>query len=113
MAVARLWRNVPHLKSLKKASPQTRKKILLTAPSDLINSLCDCCLNATKGNLKISKPARKKLLRHASTIRTLAKKTNSVKKRRQILVQKGGFLPTLLGSVLAYAVLNKWQNKWR
>ena len=101
MAIARLRRNIPHLKQLKKASPKQRKEILTLASADLINCICDCCLNVAKGNVKISQPQKKKLVRYASSIRALSKKRQSVKKRKEILKQHGGFLPALLLPVLS------------
>ena len=102
MAFARLRRNVPNLRELKKSTNQKRKKLLVNAKPDLINSLCDCCLNAKKGTLKITEVQKKKLLPYASTIRELSKKGKSVKKRREILLQRGGFLPALLIPVLSF-----------
>ena len=110
MAFARLRRNVPNLKELKKSSAQKRKKLLLNAKPDLINTLCDCCLNAKKGTLKISEAQKKKLLPHASIIRELAKKGKSVKKRRQILLQRGGFLSSLLIPVLSFVAALALKN---
>ncbi len=100
MTLHRLWRNLPHLKDLKKSSAKKRRKIISSAPPELINTLCDCCLNATSGTLKLSEPLKKKLKRHAPAIRALSKKKQSVKKRRQILLQKGGFLPLLIAPIL-------------
>ena len=105
MTVERLRRNIPHLKNLQKASVPKRKQIITAATSELINTLCDCCLNAVKGNLKISKLQKKKLSRHTSTIRALSKKRQSVSNRRQLLLQKGGFLPILIRPVLTFAAL--------
>lgn len=108
MTLVRLRRNVPRLKELKLSSVQKRKKLLLCASSDLVNAICDCCLNARNGNLKISAFQKRKLAPYASTIRALSKKKQSVKKRREILLQKGGFLPSLLIPVLSLvALLNK------
>ena len=103
MAIERLQRNIPHLKKLKKASPKQRRKLLAKSKPDLINCICDCCLNITKGNLKISQAQKKRLVCYAPSIRALAKKRQSVKKRKGILLQKGGFLPALLVPVLSLA----------
>ena len=103
MAIARLRRNIPHLKKLKKVPTKQRKEIISQASADLINCICDCCLNVVKGNLQINQTQKKKLGRHAVSIRALSKKGQSLKKRKQILIQKGGFLPALIAPVLSLA----------
>ena len=100
MAIARLWRNAPHLKALKKSSAKQRKNIISKGKADLINCICDCCLNLVNGNLKVNKVQRKTLIHHAADIRALSKKGKSFKKRKEILVQRGGFIPALLTPVL-------------
>ena len=101
MTFDRLRRNIPQLKELKSAAVKKRKKIIAAANSDLIKCVCDCCANVVKGNLHINKVHRKKLARHAGTIRELSRKKQSVAKRRALLSQKGGFLPVLLAPVLS------------
>ena len=100
MGVALLKKLIPHLKALKQANAKRRKDILKTANDQFVNCVAECCLNVLNGNVKITKPQKKKLSRYAKTLRTLAKRGIPVKQRRTLLIQKGGFLPALLAPIL-------------
>jgi hypothetical protein len=73
-----------------------------TAPDSVIKSLSDVALNAAKGNIHIPPAQKKKLARNRKAILTLTKKNVSIRRKRRILTQKGGFawIPALVGSVL-------------
>ena len=69
------------------------------APGDLINAVGDVANTVLRGNLKLSKPVRRRLKRHQKDIDHLSQKRRSVKSRRQI-IQRGGFIGPLIGAVL-------------
>lgn len=81
------------------AKPAVIKAVLKGASPDLIHALCECSLNILKGHVQLTPAQKKRLSRHKQNLRVLAKKTTSVKHRKQIL-QKGGFLQALLNPVL-------------
>lgn len=91
------------LKVLRKAKPRLRKGILKLAEKDLITCLFECSHNVLKGNIQLSKKQKQALKKHSKALRELAKRKTPVSQRRKILVQKGGFLPALLGPILAVA----------
>ena len=97
----RLKNNKHLLHALKCAKPKLRTAILKSSDEELIKAICDCCLNTLNGNHKIEKRLKGKLSKHRNTLRKLAERGTSVKKKRALLVQKGGFLPLLLGSILS------------
>lgn len=97
---ARVKRNLPLLKILCGAKPAFIKTLLKSAPPDLTSALCECSLNILKGNVKLTPTQRKQLSRHKQSLRALARKGTSIKKRKQIL-QKGGFIGALLKPVLS------------
>jgi hypothetical protein len=99
----RLRSNWDELKVLRKAKPKLRKSILRAAENDLITCLSECSHNVLNGNIQLSKKDKKALAKHSKALRALAKRKASTSKRRQILVQKGGFLPALLGPIIAVA----------
>ena len=102
MGFAALKKHVPQLKTLKRATPTQRKHILAQANTELVACICECCLNILNGNVKITKVQRKKLSRHAKTLRTLANRGIPVNKKKKIIIQKGGsFLPALLVPILS------------
>ena len=75
--------------------------------------LCECALNCLKGNVPLTDGQKQKLCRHKQKLRSLPDKNNSLTEKRELLVQKGGFIflllkPLLMGlSTLAPLVLGK------
>ncbi|KAK7482154.1 hypothetical protein BaRGS_00026619 [Batillaria attramentaria] len=84
---------------MSKAKPRTLKSIIKAADKDLVDTLCECGLNALKGNVPLSPTQKKKLGKYKSVLRALAKKGTPLQKKKALL-QKGGFLGALLGPVL-------------
>ena len=97
---ARVRKHADLLKVLAKAKPATCKAILKTADKSLIHCLCECAHNVLKGNVTLSKAQKARLTRYKQDLRAIAKKTTS-QKRKQKVLQKGGFLPALLAPLLA------------
>lgn len=96
---ARIRRNLPMLQTLACVKPAVSKSIVKVASPDVINALSECCLNILKGHVHLSPAQKRQLCRYKQSLRSLAKKGTSVKRRKQIL-QKGGFLGALLKPVL-------------
>lgn len=94
-------RNQTFLQQVLKSNPIKRKKLIKTSSIDNINALSEIALNTLKGNLKLTPLEIKKLKRHRKHIRKIAKRSISAKQKRNILIQKGGFLPLLLTPFLA------------
>ena len=99
----RVQKFLKELKELKKAKPKTRKKLLSGCDKELVKCICDCCYNVVNGNIKLSSKQKKRLKRHCMPVRLLASKKVSLKKKKNLLVQKGGFLPALLAPILGIA----------
>lgn len=87
------------LKMLHKASPKLRRALLSDLPPELVQLLSECALNILKGTITLSKKHKDKLYRHRKSLHTLSKKSTPVAKKKKI-IQKGGFLPAVLGGVL-------------
>lgn len=99
----RVKKHLDTLRVLKTAKPKLRQSVLASADNDLIHCLCECAHNVLNGNVKLS-PGQKKILgKHKKPIRDLASKKTALKKKRRILVQKGGFLPALLAPIIGIA----------
>jgi hypothetical protein len=97
----RLKRNAPLLRVLHKASPSVRKRILHThCSADFVSCICECVKNILKGNVPLT-PAQKEVLRRKKrTLHQLALKKTS-KKKKQRIVQSGGFLGAILGPIVS------------
>ena len=96
----RLRRNVDFLRMLAKGNSTKRKRLLACAHKDLIQCISECALNVLKGNVKLSSVDLKRIKRHRKLVRTLAEKKTALKKKRELLIQKGGGLPALLIPIL-------------
>lgn len=76
---------------LSQANKHQRQAQLQAANSDQINALRELSLNLLKRHIPVHPATVKKLHPHRHTLRSLARRHTSVKKRREILLkQKGG-----------------------
>jgi hypothetical protein len=98
---AKIKRNYNALQVLKKASPQLRKAILANSNHDLVLALCEIIANTLSGTVHLKPSEKTKLKRHTSALRKIVDNSVKVKEKKQILVQKGGFLNILLPPALA------------
>ena len=98
----RLRKNHDFLKLLVKCTPAQRKAILKAAEDALVRTICECYSTyLLKETVPVSKPAKRKLLKHKKALTALAEKSTPLNKKKQILVQHGGnFLSVLLPPVL-------------
>lgn len=88
------------LNNLAIANKKMRNNIIKNADPKLIKSICECCLNTLHGRVKLDPDHLNKLRKYRSTFRALSNKS-SIKAKKILLQQKGGFLPVLLPSVIA------------
>lgn len=94
-------RNWELLKVLSKAKPKQRKAIVATSSNDLVLAICEVVDNMLKGTLKLNAQQKKKLGHYKSVLREIANRKVSQKKKKELIVQKGGFLGTLLVPALS------------
>lgn len=81
------------------AKPAVIKAVLKGASPDLVQALSECSLNVLKGNVRLTPAQKRSLCKYKLSLRSLAKKGVSIKKKKEIL-QKGGFIGALLKPVL-------------
>lgn len=95
-------KDLEQLRVISMAPAKLQKQLLKKIDSRCIKTICECTLNTLKGNIRLSKKQKKSLSKHKNTLRTLAFKKLSLKKKRNLLVQKGGgFLSLLLPSAIS------------
>lgn len=97
----RLKENKYLLYALHKADPHLRKAIIQKSNQSLIKALSEISLNTLKGNIEQTPSSKRKLKKYKNKLRCLACPKRSIINKRKILVQEGGFLPILLGSLLS------------
>ena len=78
-----------------------RKQMIQSASKEVIDTVCECCLNVLKGTIPLSPHQKKCLGKHRHLLRQMVQKKIPVRQKKKMLVQRGGFLlPMLLGNVL-------------
>ena len=86
---------------LKDADPKLRRAILRHADDDVIKTINEIAYNTLKGNTKLSGKVKNSLNPYKKELRCLKCPKKTLKSKRKLLVQKGGFLPVLIGSILS------------
>jgi hypothetical protein len=87
------------LKLLSKNYEKINKNLWSTADKELVETLCDFFHNLLKGKIQISPEDLEKIKSFIQPIRKLISKS-SLKNKRKILVQQGGFLQYLIPAAL-------------
>jgi hypothetical protein len=88
------------LKHVRRLSSSDKKRFLKSCNKDFIHGLCECIRNMINGRVPLKPCQLKCLSRHKQTLRKLALKKTSLAVRKKIL-QKGGFLPLILPSLIS------------
>lgn len=86
---------------LKDANPKMRNAILNNCDSTSIKSICEIALNVLNGNYPLTPSQIQRLRGYKNKMRSLACSKTTLCSKKKILKQKGGFLPTLLSTVLS------------
>lgn len=102
----RLKENKHILHVLKNCNSNVRKSIIKHANPELLKTLCEICMNVLNGNAKISNSCKNNLKNYKSPLRKLTSPRVGLKSKKKILIQKGGFLPVLLGAILSGVIGN-------
>ena len=96
----RLQTNQPFLQLLSRSSAKRRKTLIKQATKEELISLFEICFNILEGNLPLESHMYKKLKRQRRTLETLADKKVSLRHKKKVAQQKGGFLGTVASIAL-------------
>ena len=88
------------LQMIAKARPDLRKTLVKMADEDVIRAICECADNTLKGHVHLTSVQKRRLARYKKTLRRLVKRGEGWKKKRDLILQSGGFLLPLLAPVL-------------
>jgi hypothetical protein len=88
------------LRVLKVACPKLRRDMISKCDKGLVNDICKCILNVSKGNIKLTVCSKRKLKKYKTVLRTLIDKRRTLCTKRRLIIQKCGFLLPLLTTVL-------------
>lgn len=87
-----------------KAKPKLRNAIIRNSEDDFIKTLAEISLNTLNGNIGLDNKTKKKLRPYKRVIRKLACSKRCNKSKRKLIIQKGGFLPMLIGTILSSVI---------
>ena len=99
--------NADLLRALARMSPTRRKAFLKTADKELVQSICECCLNTLKGNVPLTNGQKKLLSRYKQTLRKLVSGKGNWKVKKRYLIQSGGaVLPAILVPIITTVLIS-------
>ena len=84
--------------------------LLRKADVKLVRRICECSLIVMIGNVPLRKGHKSHLRNHAKVLRKLAVSDITLQRRKNIIVQRGGFLPALLAPLIG-TILANFVNK--
>ena len=99
--MSRLQSQLHFLHVLKDAKPQVRRALLASADDELIKAIVECAIKTLNWNHKLIKEEKSNLKKHKNRLRALTDPKISLKSKRKLLAQKGGFIVSLLASALS------------
>ena len=100
----------PFARTLYHLNEEQPKAWLRKADAKLVCRIYDCALNVLIGNVPLSKGHKSRLRKHAKVLRKLAASNITLQRRKNIIVQRDGFLPALL-ALLIGTILANYVNK--
>ena len=89
--LSKVKRNFESLKLISCCPKKLRNSIIKGGSKDLIETICECILNLLNGNVNLNETDKQKLEKHKTSLRNLLKR-KSLKEKKKVLIQKGGFL---------------------
>jgi len=99
---------LPILKRIARMRDKARRAYLKNCDKSIIACFSECAQNILKNNVPLKKRQFDALKRQKKNVRALANKSTSLRRKRRIVQQRGGFLSALLvpaitalGSLLA------------
>ena len=92
---AEIKRHAVVLRSLARSKPRILKQQITQLPTPVINTIRKLSRNYLNGNIRLTKAQLAKIRRHKRVLRELALSKTSLKRSKHLL-QKGGFLSSLL-----------------
>jgi hypothetical protein len=93
-------KNAVLLKLLANGKKSTRKDILNVSGPSLTRAICECTKNVLSGRVYCTPSQIRKMRRHVKILRTITEKEVPIVKRKELIKQKGGFLPAVLAPLI-------------
>ena len=103
--LSRLKSHLPFLCACFKGHGKQRRDMITAANRGQIESISEIALNLLKGNILIPKSSFERLKPYKDKLLYLTRKKPSLKQKKEVLNQKGGFLPGRLPDSLHHLLL--------
>ena len=94
-------RNVCLLKAVCHLNKNQRATFLRAADEKFIRCIRECVLNTLNGNVPLERYEKDRLVKYKTTLRRVVAKRGGWKSKRKLLIQRGGFLPYIIGPILS------------
>ncbi|KYN50543.1 hypothetical protein ALC57_01002 [Trachymyrmex cornetzi] len=94
-------RNACLLAALYHLNKNQRTTFLRGADEKLIRCICECVFNTLEGNVSLERCEKNQLTKYKTPLRRIVAKRGNWKDKRKLLVQRGGFLPYIIGPILS------------
>ncbi len=99
---------LPLFKALSKLKPAQGGEIYGNLSDDAVNAVCECVHNIAYSDIGLSRSkqrtVRKCMCKNKSAIKFLAKKNNSITRKRKLMKQEGGYLGTILAAAVPFLI---------
>ena len=95
----RFCKNKNLLSLISSCKKNLRNSIIKNCSKEEIYSIIECILNVYNGNVKIPQDLINKLRPYKKTFEKLLDRNSSLDKKRQLIIQKGGFLQILIPAI--------------
>ena len=104
MGFGKLTVHKPKLEQLRSTGKikEKRRELLTKATIPFLCVICACCLNVLNGVVQLTKKQHNTLVRHRNLFLQLIDQSVPLEKKRELLIQRGGFLPALLTTILQH-----------
>jgi hypothetical protein len=93
-------RNIHTISKLRTKSKKKRCELIEGSKLELVKALSEIIHNVLSGNVKLSADQHRRLRKHNRCMFDICN-TKALKKKKALLIQKGGFLPALIPPALA------------
>ena len=94
-------RNVCLLEAVCHLNKNQRASFLRTADEKFIRCIHECVLNTLNGNVPLERHEKDRLSKYKTTLRRIVAKRGNWKSKRKLVIQRGGFLPYIIGPILS------------
>jgi hypothetical protein len=85
----------------KTKNPKQKEKLIKEAQACVINAISEIAKNCLLGNIPLTSCSYKQLAKYQKVLRAISKKSASIKRRKDLIIQNGGFLSLLIPPALS------------